>query len=247
MAIATFNTLTWANLATGHTVAKANIATLGTVAAPSASCTYPSFRSVAEAYATSGTSNTVNKPSGTVSGDVLVAIINVNANVTITAPADWVLIDEDDGIASTATVITYYKVAGGSEPSTYSWSWGTNSRNGCAIACFSGSFDSDPSNGTFSYSTQASSANTDVTVSAMTLTAGCAMVFYLGAYDQTAGATWGEPGSWVAATADDGTNNVYIGYNTFASSGSTGSVAYTCSSTNSYKVMWLWSIRRNDT
>lgn len=208
-------------------------------------CNYPTYVASAETYATSGTNCIVDKPSGTTEGDIMIAIIHFNGNVTITPPTDWITIDEDDGVASGATVLLYYKIAGASEPSSYTWTSSVSNRHGAIIATFSGSFDSDPSNGTFSYDYQDNSASTDVAVASMTLTNGCAMVLYLSAYDQASGGVWTAPSEWTDACANAGGNNVYIGYKTFENSGSTGSVNYSIDETNSYKVSWLWSFVTN--
>jgi hypothetical protein len=209
------------------------------------SCNYPVYVASAEAYATSGTDCVINKPTGTVQGDVMVAVINFNSNITVTAPSGWTTIDEDDGIPSAGTALIYYKVAGASEPTTYTWQGSASNRYGGVIATFTGSFNSDPSNGTFSYAISATTSTTNVTANAMTLTSGCAMVVYLGAYDQVAGNVWTKPSGWTDACLNNGTNNAYIGYKTFANSGSTGTVAYTINSANAYKVMWLWSFVTN--
>lgn len=63
----------------------------------------------------------ISKPSGTVSGDLLVALISIRDYTSITPPAGWTLI----GSVVTNPLTTdaaYWKAAGGSEPSTYTWS-----------------------------------------------------------------------------------------------------------------------------
>lgn len=61
----------------------------------------------------------LDKPSGTVEGDLLIIIISSDdASVSITPPSGWsTLYDEVDAGSQTASV--YYLVAGASEPSTY--------------------------------------------------------------------------------------------------------------------------------
>lgn len=208
-------------------------------------CTYASLRSYTQYYSTSSSCAIPNKPSGTVEGDLMVCIVQFNADVTITPPTGWTEIDTDNGISTTASVSLFYKVAGASEPSNYLFC-GSTTRVGAVLATFSGSFDSNPSNGTPVETQQTTTSSTDATADAMTLTSGCAMVLYLGSYDQASGATWTAPAGWTHACANSGTN-VYIGYKTFAASGSTGSVGYTCSDTSSIKTQWLWSFIRNDT
>lgn len=63
------------------------------------------------------------KPTGVITGDVMLAQVTRNDD-TLTAQSGWVLIDDTvGGTAGTDHFMTgwWYKVAGGSEPSTYSW------------------------------------------------------------------------------------------------------------------------------
>lgn len=80
------------------------------------------YRSHATASSTTGTL-TCNKPAGVVSGDVLVAIIGYwNSAAPITPPSGWTL--GDSGANGGNAGAWYWKVAGGSEPSTYGWTFG---------------------------------------------------------------------------------------------------------------------------
>lgn len=70
-----------------------------------------------------GSSVSPSIPSGVVAGDVLVASVT-NNNGTITAPSGWVKLDGLDASGTTGNAWAseiYYKVAGSSEPSTYTW------------------------------------------------------------------------------------------------------------------------------
>lgn len=211
-----------------------------------AGCTYATFRSKAEYYATSGTSHACSKPTGTVSGDLMFAIVNANSNLTITDPSGWTRIDEDNGISSGATIIILYKVAGGSEPTSYTWTTSSSQRTGITIATFEGSFDADPSNGTHSERV-VTTTNDDVGANAMTLTNGCAMVVYAAAFDEPANYVWSALTGWTIVSANDSTNNTCIAYKTFENSGSTGSADFIFTTNASgQKATWLWSFVRND-
>lgn len=72
-----------------------------------------------------GTSLTIAKPSGTVEGDVLVAIVQAtDPDTAITGPSGWTVIDEIrvDPSGTFFRHSTWYKVAGASEPADYTWS-----------------------------------------------------------------------------------------------------------------------------
>jgi hypothetical protein len=79
----------------------------------------------------------VNKPSGTVAGDVLVACVSLNGGDVATggAPSGWAPIA---AASSSTRTLGYYKVAGGSEPAAYTWSFTSSVKNGAGIARYSG-------------------------------------------------------------------------------------------------------------
>lgn len=68
------------------------------------------------------TTLTITKPTGTASGDVLVATIAVNGGtgITITPPSGWTLYTRQNQTTSIGQGV-YYLVAGASEPTNYSW------------------------------------------------------------------------------------------------------------------------------
>lgn len=79
---------------------------------------------------------TIAKPSGTAAGDVLVSCLTLTSGSVTAAPAGWTRFVAVTGAAS-PKVYGYYKVATGSEPTSYSWT--TSSVTGSAgIARYSG-------------------------------------------------------------------------------------------------------------
>ena len=66
---------------------------------------------------------TINKPTGTIAGDVMVAAIaTVPSTIPITPPAGWTLIQSQQQTTSNTSVLaTYYRVAGASEGTSYTW------------------------------------------------------------------------------------------------------------------------------
>jgi len=70
-----------------------------------------------------GTSVSVTKPTGVQTNDLLVAHVDVTGNVTASLTASgWTAITSGTA-ANQATQASYYKIAGGSEPASYSFSW----------------------------------------------------------------------------------------------------------------------------
>ncbi len=93
---------------------------------PSAA-TSPSLRSASSAQSAGSSSVTVSRPAGTSAGDVLVAAVTarVDAATAVSAPSGWTLVRRDDCSGSAQTVLAqsvYYRVAGGSEPASYTFS-----------------------------------------------------------------------------------------------------------------------------
>lgn len=78
------------------------------------------------------TSITVNKPTGTASGDLLLASVTLRiSSATITPPAGWTQVAS--GGASSITLATFIKVAGGSEPSSYTFTTSLAGRQAAGI------------------------------------------------------------------------------------------------------------------
>ena len=86
-----------------------------------------SFRSTTNARGANVNSLTINAPAGLVAGDVMLALIGygAGANTTITPPSGWSQVGstvQGDTYAQTAL---FTKVAGSSEPSSYTWTLGS--------------------------------------------------------------------------------------------------------------------------
>src|SRR6266704_476099 len=85
-----------------------------------------------------GSTLIISTPAGTASGDVMVAHVVVQtAGNTITAPAGWSLVLRQDSSSAISTV-SYVKVAGSTEPASYTWSFGTSGQASGGIASYIG-------------------------------------------------------------------------------------------------------------
>ena len=126
---------------------------------------------------------TITVPSGTVSGDVLVAAIAFNGSsaTTINAPAGWNLILSNSN-GATHTLATYYHVAGGSEPASYTFTLGTAGlRITGGMARYTGVDTSNPINGSIGTTGTASSPVTGT----LTTTVANTMLIAVGANSNT--------------------------------------------------------------
>lgn len=63
----------------------------------------------------------INKPSGTASGDTMVAFLEAGGGITFTLPSGWTLVSNYQNASANMTSAIAYKVAGGSEGSSYSF------------------------------------------------------------------------------------------------------------------------------
>ncbi len=97
-------------------------------------------------FQASGAAITINKPTGTVQNDVMVASIAVRPQTTIvTPPSGWTLIRRiDNATANSNSLITYRKVAGASEASSYTWTFDSFSGAAGGIVAISGANTTSP-------------------------------------------------------------------------------------------------------
>lgn len=81
---------------------------------------------------------TIARPSVS-SGNLMIAVLAVNggAAATTTPPSGWTLVSRTDNDVN-VSLLTYYKVAGGSEPSDYTWSFGDQTTAEGDIIVYSG-------------------------------------------------------------------------------------------------------------
>jgi RHS repeat-associated protein len=80
------------------------------------------YRSATEAASVPVTDITIDKPAGTTTNDVLLAMVSVRGAPVMTPPAGWTLVRAD----TNGTVMMqslYQRVAGGSEPASYTFSF----------------------------------------------------------------------------------------------------------------------------
>jgi hypothetical protein len=126
-------------------VSGAAASTLGGVtASASGSESVAVYRSTATAVSTAGTnvsSLTINKPTGTVDDDYMIAVISTNSS-TVTPPAGWTLLEGPTLDGSGLSSLLYQKKAA-SEGSSYTWNFGSSGGKTGSISSFSNSIGVD--------------------------------------------------------------------------------------------------------
>ena len=83
---------------------------------------------------TAGTTSTVTKPTGTTTNDVMWAAVAYAGTPTITPPSGWTLYITQAGTG--VTMLVYYKLAGGSEPANYQWTYSANTNAYVSISTY---------------------------------------------------------------------------------------------------------------
>lgn len=140
---------------------------------------------------------TINVPAGASSGDVMIASVAVNpSSVTITAPAGWTLIRQTaQGAGNSSRLATYYRVAGASEPASYSWTLnGAHAGAVGGIMSFSGVDNTSPidvENG--------AATNSSLNHQAPSLTTGQDDGMLVTVHEYASSSTWTAPGGMTEA------------------------------------------------
>jgi hypothetical protein len=153
------------------------------------------FRSASSANADTG-SFTINKPAGTTANDVMVAAIAVRPETaTITAPSGWTLAGRlDNSNSNQNSLAVYYKVAGGAEPASYTWSFSTSTGASGGIMTFSNVNTTTPVNVKGGQNTGNSTSHS---TSSVTTTVANTMVLTF--FGFSSAATWTPPGGMTEA------------------------------------------------
>jgi prepilin-type N-terminal cleavage/methylation domain-containing protein len=191
-----------------------------------------------------GTSVVIPKPTGTVSGDLLIAAVSVDTDVlaSIAPPAGWTLILKDT-YSPQITLGVWYKKAGGSEGTSYTFTWtGSKRAYGWAMR-FSGQDPTNPINGT--PTTSKGSGSATPSCPSVTTTVDNAMIVRIGAFDSNP-ITVDSPGlTGHTAITMDYSNNASTassggaGYKYLAARGSSGTSAFALTASEQFVTVTL--------
>ena len=134
---------------------------------------------------------TLNAPAGVAQGDVLVAQISARFTDAPTAPAGWQLVANQAAGSGANAVIqsVFWKAAGGAEPASYSWTWGTSIRASGGILAYSGVDGTNP----IDASSGASGSNNLPTAPSLTTTANDAVLVAFFGMNTTVATIFTEP------------------------------------------------------
>lgn len=179
----------------------------------------------------------VNKPTGTVENDVLVAIVGLSAATggtqTVTPPSGWIeILTTSDG--TNVQVTSFYKIATGTEPASYTFSWVTPTRSALGITSYEGV---DTSNVIDVSSVGNTGTGTSVTATGATTTSKGARVVAAYASNDSTQNSYTPPSGMVeridVASSTDGSSNNAISMGMAdveqVAPGATGDKTATCS------------------
>lgn len=179
--------------------------------------TLPALRNASSFPATAAqTSLTLNRPTGTTDGDLLVAVINLASLSTITAPSGWVLVHDTQHSSGAGHVSTYYKVAS-SEPASWSWTFASSTCDGW-VGAYTGIKASDP----FDASAHSHNLNAVSTITAPSIATTAANALLIGVF-VGGGARTGAPSAPMVERHEDSNGPfLLVADEVFAPIGATG-------------------------
>jgi hypothetical protein len=173
---------------------------------------------------------TINKPTNTAQGDIMVAVMCADTNVTWTGDTDWTEVAD---LGDTSSLRIAYKVAGASEGASYAFTYAASVKklSGCIITYRYAAYDTI---GAFA------SPATDVIAPQITAAGGLLLAAYA---VSSASRTWSTPSGMASVCSDtDATAPGYAVFSQEINAGATGTRTSTCS-TNSGNAGILLSLK----
>lgn len=186
------------------------------------------YRSNSTVIPSSGTNTTLSKPTGTATGDMLVAVVHVEDNVLVTPPVGWSWLADNDHDTNSVDQWVFWRRASSAEPSSYTFTHASTWRGGYMVAVQNVSADVVPIVGPLNQGTSATWTALGLTTSG----ADAWVSIFVSSWDNLGLITppTGFTDRWDIAS------NVYVTDQTKASAGATGDQS---SGTNSGTEDWL--------
>ena len=144
------------------------------------------FRSASTGANNVGNNVVIPRPAGVQTGDVMVAVVDVKAAPVVPTPAGWTLVSSTAN-GSSFRQLVYWRVATGSEPASYTWSYGENRAASGAIVAYSGAATTNP------VETYSAGTGTTTSITAPSLTSAVTGAMIVGAFGINADSTIAPP------------------------------------------------------
>lgn len=165
-----------------------------------------------------GTSAVCDRPAGVVANDLLLALAYSFTDATVTPPAGWGLLTTQSctGLGIEVYNHVYYKIAGSSEPGTYTFSVPTNhdpfGLPWVRISAWRGCSQSEP---IFTIASEDLPADDDLSWSSLTSTVDGSMLICMASSDATL--IWNAQAGWIVFDHDE-----LLAYKALPTAGATG-------------------------
>ena len=131
-----------------------------------------------------------NVPTGTTQNDIMFALVSMYSNTVRSVPTGWSTLGSYT--SSSDKYYLYYKIAGSSEPSSYTWGVQSNAWGSVTIATYRGGFDIDDPIDTLS-NTAYRTSNTAVQAASMNVTYGVSPLIFFGSVYSTSTLSFTKP------------------------------------------------------
>ena len=181
----------------------------------------------------------IPKPVGLTTGDVMFAVLGYYDQAgPVTAPSGWTLIDSGQHSAQSYNMAAiYWKAAGGSEPSSYDWTFnGSLDEQHGAIVAYSGVNTTTPVQ---AWSEKLDGSSPTLTAASVTVTTAPALLLFMGGcnasgFNNTQSTTPPTGYSEIAEVHGSSYGGVYIADKWQATTGATGEVGATNTSATAF-------------
>jgi hypothetical protein len=152
----------------------------------------PVLRATAELNSVTANSGTCNKPTGTVDGDIMFALVQHRGVYSDTAPSGWTLLGQGSGGVSSGFFELWYRVAS-SEGANYTWGFPATERVRILIATYEGGFFDTGTPIDVVSNTGYTTSNTTARAASMTVAAANSPLFFFACVFRTVATTFTAP------------------------------------------------------
>lgn len=199
------------------------------------------YRSANTTLNLSSNSVQVTVPTGTVNGDLLLALIYFNdSTVNITAPAGWTIVDSIN-TTITAKAILYSRIAL-SEPANYTWNFDLTARNHGLMTAYSGANTVSPIN---AHGVQGNDLGSNCIAPSITTVVDNCLLVFLGQMDSSLSTTWTAPAGMTERFDANEVSSSEVADVVLASAGASGTKTATPSDSTDQNAGFLVALKTN--
>lgn len=175
-------------------------------------------------------SSTINKPVATQQDDLMLAVMALNDTTTITPPVGWTTL-RSSTVTSSDKLGIFYKIAGSSEPSSYSFDFGSNEYRVGSIVTIRNVNSTTPIN------VNATSTGSSASPTAPSITTTVSNALIVAVSDITWGVTYTPPSGYTERVdaSISSAESISVATKLQSASGATGTAAFTTTTSDSWR------------